>query len=238
MRELFNYENKFMQALMTFGDMIILNLLFLLCCIPVVTVGAAQAGLYTGLRVITNPEDDSSVTAAFFRGLKAGFGRVTVAYGILLVLILPLGMIAFQALYDPAALAAIGVSKGLRILAAAALGVCAMFQTVLCLFHSRFTCSVPRLYKNTWMVLLCHPLRSMGAAFLTWIPVLLLLLYLPGFVALTPLFLAFFYSFMCLLAQSLLRKPFQVIIDTFHERNGTPAEAPAPEEAAGKEPEA
>ncbi len=230
MRELFNYENKFMQALMTFGDLIILNVLFLLCCIPVVTVGAAQAGLYTGLRVVTNPEDDSSVSAAFFRGLKAGFGRITVSYTLILLPILALLMITFQTLYDPAALEAIGVSSGVRIIAVIALCSCAVFQTVLCLFHSRFTCSIPRLYKNTWMVILCHPLRSIGAGFLTWIPVILLLTYLPGFVALTPLFLAFFYSFMCLLAQTLLRKPFQTVIDTFNERNGLTPEPPVSQE--------
>ncbi len=229
MRELFNYENKFMQALMTFGDLIILNVLFLLCCIPVVTIGAAQAGLYTGLRVVTNPEDDSSVPAAFFRGFKTGFGKVTAAYVLLLVLLIPLLMITFQSLYDPSALEAIGFTGGMRILAAVALGICAVFQTVLCLFHSRFSCSVPRLYKNAWMVVFCHPLRSIAAGFLTWIPVILLLTYLPGFVALTPLFLAFFYSFMCLLAQSLLRKPFQTIIDAFNQRSGISPE-PVPEE--------
>ena len=43
----FSYESKPMQILMLLGDLIILNLLFILCSLPVFTIGAAQAGLYT-----------------------------------------------------------------------------------------------------------------------------------------------------------------------------------------------
>ena len=45
MRGFFDYDNKFMQLLSKATDMIILNLLFLLCCIPIFTIGAAQAAL-------------------------------------------------------------------------------------------------------------------------------------------------------------------------------------------------
>ena len=80
MKSLFDYENKFMQALMAVGDLIILNILFILFSLPIVTMGAAQAGLYTGVRVITDKEDDSSPAAGFVRGFKTGFFKITLMW--------------------------------------------------------------------------------------------------------------------------------------------------------------
>ena len=47
MEILFSYDSKLMQTLTFVGDLIILNLLYLLCCVPVFTIGAAQAVLET-----------------------------------------------------------------------------------------------------------------------------------------------------------------------------------------------
>ena len=41
---LFSYDSKLMQILNFIGDLIILNVLYLVCCLPVVTIGAAQIG--------------------------------------------------------------------------------------------------------------------------------------------------------------------------------------------------
>ena len=62
---IFSYESKLMQTLMVIGDYIILNLMFLVFSIPIFTIGAAQAGLYSGIKVALDKEDDSSCAAAF-----------------------------------------------------------------------------------------------------------------------------------------------------------------------------
>ena len=82
MSNIFSYDSAPMQVLMRLGDLILLNIVYTLCCIPVVTIGAAQAGLYTACRVMQNKEDDTSVISAFFRGFRTGFGSVTIAWGI------------------------------------------------------------------------------------------------------------------------------------------------------------
>ena len=45
--KLFSPDSKFMRAMSRLGDLLLLNLVFLLCCLPLVTVGAAQTALYT-----------------------------------------------------------------------------------------------------------------------------------------------------------------------------------------------
>ena len=46
MRDFFNIESPFMQLLTRVGDLIIVNVLFLVCCVPIVTIGAAIAALH------------------------------------------------------------------------------------------------------------------------------------------------------------------------------------------------
>ena len=41
MHNLFHYENPFIQFLVRVGDLMILNVLFILCSAPVVTLGAS-----------------------------------------------------------------------------------------------------------------------------------------------------------------------------------------------------
>ena len=65
MHKIFNYESKAMQAMMGLASMIAMNILYLICCIPVVTAGAAQAGLYSGIRHLQDKEADTSCLPVF-----------------------------------------------------------------------------------------------------------------------------------------------------------------------------
>ena len=44
--KLFNPESRFMEALSTISDLMILNLVTLVCCLPVITIGAALTGMH------------------------------------------------------------------------------------------------------------------------------------------------------------------------------------------------
>ncbi len=46
MRGVFNPDSPMMRALGVVWDLIVLNLLFLVCCIPVVTIGPAITALH------------------------------------------------------------------------------------------------------------------------------------------------------------------------------------------------
>ena len=212
MKSIFDYDNKFMQALMVIGDLIILNFLFLLCCIPVVTIGAAQAGLFNGLRVLMDKEDDSSCAAAFFRGFTNGFTKITVAFVIMLVIIDLVGWSALSIL----ATQQVGFTV---IISCIALCVCGVFQSLMSAFHSRFSCTTFQLFRNSWLLFLAHPLRSVALSLLTWSPLWLFLLTTPRvFFSLGPLFMSIFFSFVHLLGYTVMRKPFNDLIQMYNER--------------------
>ena len=61
MKNLFHPENPVMQFLSRVGDLIIVNALFLLCCLPVVTAGAAQAALHRVTQSMVLEEDGGVV---------------------------------------------------------------------------------------------------------------------------------------------------------------------------------
>ena len=98
---IFSYESKFSQVLMFVADLAILNLVFVLCCIPIFTIGAAQAALYSGIRTLQDPEDGESPVKAFFRAFKIGFGSVTGAWFVFSVLEFLMASIIYGMLLVP-----------------------------------------------------------------------------------------------------------------------------------------
>lgn len=82
---LFNADNPVMQFLSKLTDLIILNILFILCCIPVVTIGAAATALYT-VTLKAARDEESYVVQSFFRAFKNNFKIATPAWLIVLLL--------------------------------------------------------------------------------------------------------------------------------------------------------
>ncbi len=218
MNSLFSYENKFMQVLMTLGDLIILNLLFLLCSIPIVTMGAAQAGLYTAVRTITDKNDDTSPTKAFFRGFKSGFLKITLVWMVFLVLTV-LTLLTFFSLQP-------GFTKVMALI-----GFCivAILETLSMMFHSRFDCTPMQLLRNSVLLLLAHPIRVIPATFLSWLSLLIALYDPNSFIAMGPIFLTLFISVTFLLSYALMYKPFRELVEMTLEKQGKAEEAPTEE---------
>ena len=214
----FSYESKPMQILMFIGDLIILNLMYLLFCIPIFTIGAAQAGLFTACKVLLDKEDDSSPAAAFWRGFTTGFGTVTLAWlvmGAVLALIV-WGAVAAVMLGAPVWLVCIAV------------GVCAVFQTLVPAFHSRFGCTWWQLIRNTWFLLFAHPLRSIVTVALVWVPLVCALCMQPyDFMALTPIWGTLYFSTAFCFGTGFLKKPFKTLTDHYNEVHGIKPEGQA-----------
>ena len=83
MGKLFNLDAPLMQALSKIGQMMIHTVLWLLCCLPVVTIGAATAALY---RMMFNLKEYKSCTLKdFFRAFRENFRKATALWLILLV---------------------------------------------------------------------------------------------------------------------------------------------------------
>lgn len=75
-------DSKFMNAVSTCADYVILNLLCLVCCLPVVTAGAATtAKYYVSMKMVRGEEP--VVTKSFFYAFRQNFCQSLAVWGIL-----------------------------------------------------------------------------------------------------------------------------------------------------------
>ncbi|MBQ3504859.1 MAG: YesL family protein [Oscillospiraceae bacterium] len=89
MKNLLNLESPLMQMLTRIGDMILLNVLFLICSLPVITLGASLAALHKMLQEIVY-DVDSSTVKGFFRAFRANFKQATVVWLFMLLIFVSL----------------------------------------------------------------------------------------------------------------------------------------------------
>ncbi len=88
---LFSMESPLFRFLSRLADIVILNLLFVLCSIPIVTIGASLTALnYVMLKIKDNEE--GYITRSFFHSFKQNFRQATVIWLIMLLLAIVLGI--------------------------------------------------------------------------------------------------------------------------------------------------
>lgn len=84
MDRIFNPEGPLFSSLGRLADLFWLNILFIVCCLPVFTIGAATTAMYyVTLKMAKNEE--GYITKSFFRAFKQNFKQATVIWLIALV---------------------------------------------------------------------------------------------------------------------------------------------------------
>lgn len=87
---LFNYDNPVWRFIGKLGDLILLNILWIICCIPVVTIGAATTAVYYVTLKLARNEEDSTIKS-FFRSFRDNFKQATMIWLVLLAFGIILG---------------------------------------------------------------------------------------------------------------------------------------------------
>ena len=87
---IFNYDNPVWRFIGKLGDLIILNILWIVCSIPVFTAGASTTAVYYVTLKLVRDEDDSTIRS-FFRSFKSNFKQATAIWLILLAAGIVLG---------------------------------------------------------------------------------------------------------------------------------------------------
>lgn len=91
MRNLFSMDSGLFRFLSKLADLMILNIIFLICCVPVVTIGASVTALsYVTLKMKDNEE--GYIIRTFFRSFKQNLKQSTVIWLVMLFLALVLGL--------------------------------------------------------------------------------------------------------------------------------------------------
>ena len=101
---LFNYDNPVWRFIGKLGDLILLNLLWVVCSIPIITIGASTTAVYYVTLKLVRDEDDSTIRS-FFHSFKSNFKQATLIWILLMAVGAVLGLslihICFSKIISP-----------------------------------------------------------------------------------------------------------------------------------------
>lgn len=111
MSSFFSIDSPFFSFMSKVADIVLLNLLYIICCLPIFTVGAATSALYYQVMKMSRNEE-SYVFRGFFKAFRENFRKATPAWLILLVI----GLLLFLDLYLSPVFGNTAVINGFRII--------------------------------------------------------------------------------------------------------------------------
>ena len=190
-------SEKFSDAV----DFLIVNFLYVLFCLPVFTIGAAQCALYeTSFSYLNYQESGARI---FLRAFKNNFRSITPIY----LLLLALAVFLLFDLYIVVTHEII-LYKLMCIVLAFIFVVFAFVTTQLFLVHSRFVCTKKQLFVNAILISLAHPLRTIIIGLLNLFPWMLLALDPHIFFSVLPVFILAYHALASYFSAKCMQKPF------------------------------
>ena len=181
MRDFFNFDSPLVRALNKMFDVMWLNILTLLCCLPIVTIGASLTSMHFVLLRLYRDED-TYVARSFFTAFRKNFKQTTLLW----LAYLAIGAVLaadLWILYTDAVEMHDIVKIVMTVLAV--IYLISLFWAFI--LQSRYINPISITMKNTLIVGLSHPVQTLAVVFLTVAPLLLLLFAYFG----TPIFILF-----------------------------------------------
>lgn len=166
MKELFNLNSVWVQRFAMLTNLVMLNLLWLVCCLPVFTAGAATAALYHTVFLYHTKMDDA-VLRPFFHAFRTNFRQSTM---LLLPFLAALVLLFFDIVYL--------VSHG-RGTALLFLLIVAVFIVLGMLAHlfpliARFDMKPSALLRTAFSLVMLHLPATFTVIAMTFLPLFLL----------------------------------------------------------------
>lgn len=148
MNQLLNPENPVLEFINKIVYCVYLNILWLVCSLPIVTIGASTTALfYVTLKMAKNEE--GNITRAFFHSFKDNFKQGTIIWMILLVLGIILGIDGYVLYHMRFENAFWTICSAFFIVALAAYAIVVMYIFPLL---SRFDNTITAMFKNSIML--------------------------------------------------------------------------------------
>lgn len=163
---MFSPDSRIMQILSRITDLIVLNFLFLLTCLPVFTIGAAVTAMNTlCFRMLR--QEESNIIKPYFRAFKENFRSATGIYAILALILIP-DYLYFNRFFHVEGLAHYGMYFFIFIAAVTVLAAGFAFPWV-----SQFRNSVPQTLRNVLLLSIGNLPRAMAVAAINLLPAVL-----------------------------------------------------------------
>ena len=175
MASVFNYDSPLMRGMSKIADLFILNLLVILTCIPIITIGASMTAMHYVLIKLSRNEG-SSVAQMYFGSFKENFGQATALGFINLLIVGFVGfdvyLFFFTANTMPAAVLMAVIGVGILLIMA-----CMYFYPL----QARFINPVGKTVKNSFLLMIANFPKSVVMLLLYCISPGIILLGLLGY---------------------------------------------------------
>ena len=165
MGNLFRPDSPLMRFMMMITNLVVLNVLWLLCCIPIVTAGASTVAMHTVLLGYLNKKDDA-VVKPFFRAFRENFRGVTPLW--LMNFLIAAVMVA-EIFY-----LSVGAETWLKVVFGILLFIYGAATSYLYPLMARYQSSKKQAILNSFMLSLRHFLSSLCVVTLNGLPIFLL----------------------------------------------------------------
>lgn len=86
MNKWFDLNSPIMMGLSRMADLAILSVLWFVCCLPVITIGASTTAMYYVALKMVREEEEEKIATVFFRAFKSNFKQATAMNMISLVI--------------------------------------------------------------------------------------------------------------------------------------------------------
>lgn len=198
MKSIFNWDSPLIQKLALLTNLVALNILWLLCCIPVFTAGAATTALYyTVFKYLAGESDE--VFHPFFRSFGGNFKQATLLW-------LPLLMLLVLLVFDGLFLIINGGNAVLWIAFIASTWVFLVLHTYLFPLLARFEMKSKALFSTAISLFVLHLPASLLMAAMNLLPVVLMLFAPADFLRWSILWIGLWFSLVAYLNGKLLLK--------------------------------
>lgn len=167
---MFQLDGKFFGVLSKLADLVILNILFLACCLPVVTIGASITAMYAVAKKMAE-DREGYIFKGFFIAFKENFRQSTVMW---LILFVPTGIVSVDLYISNLIKEGLAQTffKGFLLLAWMLIMFVMIYAFAL---QSTFENGVKNTLKNALLISLAHTPWSLVMTFLALSPFIALL---------------------------------------------------------------
>ena len=211
--KLFNPDSRIMIFLSRVADLVILNILWLVCCIPVVTIGASTTAMY---HVIRHWQKDSvsSIMRDFFQSFKEDFKQATPVY---LILLIPTVAVVMNAMliFNPENSAA--VPSYLLVIWFISALILLFISSVVYPVMAFFADSIFKTLRNAMVLALANLPRTILISVLNLLPVILLFVNLSFFLQSSIFWLLIGGALVAYLNMSILKPVFKKLVPSEFE---------------------
>jgi len=201
MGKFFNIDSPFFQWLSKLADIMLLNILFIISSIPILTIGTAATALYDVTMRIAR--DEGQVWRNYWKAFRSNFKQATLLWLVLLASGLTVGFCFLFYLNADIPGRGIGV-----VMTAVIFLLWAIISAWVFPFQARFENTIQRILKNALLCGLSYLPRSIAVAFINLLPILVLLVFPAVFFYLAFVWLLLWFSAAALINMYILKKQF------------------------------